>query len=496
MRQAIEEGFILDVLRNYTTYKTYYRLVQARAEHDPDVDRREATKALARFMSLHPHNIAQKTEVILEHYRRTVRPQLQGQAKGMVVTRSRLHAVRYKAAFDAYLREHGYSDLRALVAFSGTVLDPDDGSEHTEVKMNGGIPEGQLPERFASDDYQVLIAANKYQTGFDQPLLTAMYVDKRLSGVQAVQTLSRLNRTHPGKTETFVLDFVNEATDIQAAFQPYYEQTTVSERADPYQLEQLQHALDAARIWTIEELEGFAKVFYRKRQQLTEREHATLHARLQPAVDRYAAWDDAEAREAWRGQLQDFTRLYAFLSQVMPWSDRDLEIRYTFGRFLLRRLPVEDGDPLDLDGEVDLHAYRLARIAETDIPLQPGETGEVPGPTQVGTGRADDEQVPLHEIIETLNERFGTDFTKADQLFFDAVTQDGEADAEVQARARANTYENFHLSVKERLEHLIIDRMDRNQSIVTRLLNDGDLRQAAIDLMARKMYDDLRMPGS
>jgi type I restriction enzyme, R subunit len=495
MRQAIEEGFILDVLRNYTTYKAYFQLMQKAAERDPDVKKKEAAKELARFVSLHPHNIAQKTEVILEHYRRFVRPKLRGQAKGMVVTRSRLHAVRYKEAFDAYIRDKGYGDLRTLVAFSGTVQDPDTGAEHTEVGMNDGIPEKQLPERFGSDDYQVLIVANKYQTGFDQPLLSAMYVDRKLSGVQAVQTLSRLNRMHDSKTETFVLDFANEADEIREAFQPFYEQTTVSEKADPYKLEELQRELDDARIWTESELESFAKVFYRNKERLTEREHEEVHRHLQPAVDRYGAWDDEEARDQWRGKLQAYTRLYSFLSQVMPWTDRDLEIRYTFGRFLLKRLPRDERDPVDLDGDVDLHAYRLARIGETHIQLEAGGAGEVRGPTDVGTRKAEDEEVPLHEIIHILNERFATDFTEADQLFFDAVTKDGQADPDVQARAQANTYENFHLSIKEKLEHLIIDRMDRNQSIVAKLLNEGDLRDVAIELMAKRIYDELREAG-
>ena len=223
MRQAIEERFILDVLKNYTTYKTYYRLVKSIAD-DPEVDKRKAAKALTRYLSIHPHNIAQKTKIMVEHFRQFVKPKIGGRAKAMVVTPSRLHAVRYKKAFDKYINENWYADIKTLVAFSGTVVDPTFPEiEYTEVSMNNRIKEKELPEKFASDEYQILIVAEKYQTGFDQPLLHTMYVDKRLSGVQAVQTLSRLNRIHPGKVDTFVLDFVNDAKEIQDSFQPYYE---------------------------------------------------------------------------------------------------------------------------------------------------------------------------------------------------------------------------------------------------------------------------------
>ncbi len=232
MRQAIEEGFILDVLKNYTTYKTYYGLIKA-IEDDPQVDKKKAARALARFMSLHPHNIAQKVEVIVEHFRHFTCHKIGGRAKAMVATSSRLHAVRYKLAFDKYIAQKGYTGIKSLVAFSGTVFDPETRIEYTEVGMNKGIKETELPEKFDTDEYQVLLVAEKYQTGFNQPLLHTMYVDKRLAGIQAVQTLSRLNRTHPGKEDTFILDFVNETQEILDAFQPYYEQTFVGEQAQP-----------------------------------------------------------------------------------------------------------------------------------------------------------------------------------------------------------------------------------------------------------------------
>jgi len=222
MRQAIEEGFIMDVLANYVTYRTYFRLVK-KAQDDPNVERKKAARALARFMRLHPHNIAQKTEVMVEHFQHHTRHKIGERAKAMVVTGSRLEAVRYKQAFDRYIREKGYP-IRTLVAFSGTVEDDKvPGKTYTEAEMNEGVKEKELPETFAKPEFRVLLVAEKYQTGFDQPLLHTMYVDKRLAGIQAVQTLSRLNRTHPLKKDTFVLDFVNDAGEIQEAFRQYYE---------------------------------------------------------------------------------------------------------------------------------------------------------------------------------------------------------------------------------------------------------------------------------
>ena len=236
MRQAIEEGFILDVLRNYTTYKRFFGLIK-QVEDDPEVPKKAAAKALGQFLELHPVNIEQVVQVIIEHFRLKVMHELGGRAKAMVVTGSRLAAVKYKQAFDRYIKDKGYTGIRALVAFSGTVQDPDlPGSTFTEVSMNDGLPERELPERFGGDDYRVLIVAEKYQTGFDQPLLHTMYVVKKLAGVQAVQTLSRLNRTAPGKTRTFVLDFRNEEDDIFKAFKPYYQTTPVGENADPQKL--------------------------------------------------------------------------------------------------------------------------------------------------------------------------------------------------------------------------------------------------------------------
>jgi type I restriction enzyme R subunit len=470
MRQAIEEGFILDVLKYYTTYKTYYRLVKS-IEDDPELDKRKAARALARFMSLHPHNIAQKTEVIVEHFRHFTHHRIGGRAKAMVVTSSRLHAVRYKQSFDKYITEKNYEGIKTLVAFSGTVKDPDvPNLEYTEVGMNEGIREKELPERFSTDEYHVLLVAEKYQTGFDQPLLHTMYVDKRLSGLRAVQTLSRLNRTHAGKEDTFVLDFVNEPEEILAAFQPYYEQTTIGEQAEPSQLYELQA---------------------RSREKQTSSDHAKMNACIDPAVSRYEGLED-EVQEEFRKALVAYRNLYSFLSQLIPFKDSDLEKLYSYIRFLLAKLPRRSGPIYHFDDEVALKYYRLQKISEGSIDLRIGEETPVYGPTEVGTGISHDEKIELSQLIDILNERFGTQFKPADQLFFDSICEDAAADSELQQVALANTMENFGYVFLKSLEGLFIDRMDQNEEITAKFLNAEEFQSAVGQSLLKQVYEQIR----
>src|SRR5690606_21116403 len=257
MRQAIEEGFILDVLQNYTTYKAYWRLLK-KIEDDPRYDKQKAAYLLKSFVELHPHAIAEKVKICVEHLAAQVQGEIGGKAKAMIVTRSRLHAVRYKLAVDRYLAERGLP-FKALVAFSGTVKDG--GKDYTEANMNG-FPDAQTAKTFERPEYRFLVVANKFQTGFDQPLLHTMYVDKKLGGVNAVQTLSRLNRTHPEKKSTMVLDFANQAAEIQAAFEPYYETTLLSEATDPNLLYDMENRLAAFPVYTGADIDAFAKVYF------------------------------------------------------------------------------------------------------------------------------------------------------------------------------------------------------------------------------------------
>lgn len=508
MRQAIEEGFILDVLRNYTTYKTYFGLIKS-IEDDPNVSKRKAAKALARFMTLHPHNLEQKTEIMVEHFRASTRHKIGGKAKAMVVTASRMHAVRYKQAFDKYIKDNGYTDVKTLVAFSGTVVDDLDPNKHyTEGGMNAGIDGKELPEKFATEEFQILLVAEKYQTGFDQPLLHTMYVDKRLAGIQAVQTLSRLNRTHAGKDDTFVLDFYNERAEILEAFKPYYEQPVMGERADPQQLYTLQARLAEFGVYRADEVKQFCAVFFRGKANQSPADHARMNAIIDPAVERFKTlrddvratvpekeWAKAkeEAQEEFRGLLFAFRGLYAFLSQVIPFGDSDLEKLYTFTRFLAAKLPRRAlGPQYNFDDEVALKYYRLQKISEGSIVLEPGAGGELKGPTAVGTGMVGDEEVELSELIDILNERFGTDFKPADQLFLDSVREDAVANEALRQAASANSIENFKYVFSKALEGLFIDRMEQNEEIFARFMNEPNFQKLVEEHLRRQVYDQIR----
>ena len=495
MRQAIEEEFILDILRHYTTYQTYYRLLKA-CDDDPNVERKKAARALARFMLLHPHNIAQKTEVMVEHFQAVTRHKIGGRAKAMVVTGSRLEAVRYKQSFDRYIQEKGY-DIKSLVAFSGTVEDDKlTGVTYTEPGMNHGVSEKELPEKFATQEYQVLLVAEKYQTGFDQPLLHTMFVDKRLAGIQAVQTLSRLNRVHPLKEDTFVLDFVNDREEIQEAFKAYYEGAEMGEEVDPAHMYAIKADLDASGIYLDEEVERFCAVYFKLKPRQSALDHRAMNAALDPAVSRFMARrdNDEEETENWRGKVQAFLNLYAFLSQVIPYQDSDLERLYVFLRHLATKLPRRKSGPAyRFDDEVQLEYYRLQKISEGSISLQDGEARPLDGPTEVGSGLARPQTVPLSQLIDVVNERFGTDFNQADQLFFDQIVEAAMADDGVRQAAAVNPSEKFELVFKGLLENLFAERMDQNEDIFVRFMNDRAFQNVVTAWMSSEAYRRLRV---
>ena len=494
MRQAIEEGFILDVLAHYIHYKRYYELLE-KTKEDPEVPRRRALTALTRFVDMHAYNIDQKVEVIVEHFRNHTRHKIGGRAKAMVVTSSREHAVRYKLHFDRYLQEKGYTDIKSLVAFSGEVhLKDHPGQTFTEVKMNGGsIQEKALPAASNTDAYQVLLVAEKYQTGFDQPLLHTMYVDKRLSGVHAVQTLSRLNRTTPGKEETFVLDFVNEPEDIYLAFKPYYETTPIGEESDPQQLNDLAHRLQGWQLFYPAEVDAWCEIWFRNRMNPTGGEHRKLNSILDRAVDRFKALEE-EAQEQFKGQLVSFRNLYLFLSQMIPYQDSDLEKLYTYGRFLLTKLPRNQGRGVQVDDDVQLKYYRLQMISEGSIDLSTGEPPILDGPTEVGTG-GQDEEVLLSTLVLQLNERFGTDFTPADQYFFDQVRATAVENESLRQAAQVNSLENFTPVFEQMLQNLFVERMEGNEEIFMRLMNEKALWAAVTGHLLPRVYGAIRGEG-
>ena len=493
MRQAIEEGFIMDVLRHYTTYKTFFKLTKA-CEEDPNVKRKNAARALARFMRLHPHNIAQKTQIMVEHFQTFTRHKIRGRAKAMVVTGSRLEAVRYKQSFDAYIQEKGYA-IKTLVAFSGEVADDRVADKtYTEVGMNAGIRERELPERFATNEYQVLLVAEKYQTGFDQPLLHTMYVDKRLAGIQAVQTLSRLNRIHPHKEDTFILDFFNDGEEIRDAFKQFYEGAECGEEAQPEQLYQLKYELDASGVYLHEELGRFCEMYFKPKQRQSPADHQAMNAALDPAVDRFRVLsaDKPEEAELWRSKISSFRNLYAFLSQIIPYQDSDLERLYIFLRYLSSKLPRRSNEAqYDFDNDVRLEYYRLQKISEGSIDLKEGYAHPLDGPREVGTGAVHDSSVPLSQLIDIVNTRFGTDFNQADQLFFDQIVEAASQSEDLQQAAQVNSADKFVLLFKRLLETLFVERMDQNEEIFARYMNDSNFQKAVADLLGAEVYQRL-----
>ncbi|PZW47190.1 type I restriction enzyme R subunit [Pseudomonas sp. URIL14HWK12:I3] len=490
MRQAIEEGFIEDVLKSYVTYKTYYKLIK-KAEDDPCVERKKAAKALARFMRLHPHNIGQKTEVMVEHFQHFTRHKIGGHAKAMVVTSSRLEAVRYKQEFDRYIQEKGYP-IKSLVAFSGSVGDdkiPE--KQYTEVEMNDGLKEKNLPEAFAKPDFRVLLVAEKYQTGFDQPLLHTMYVDKRLAGIQAVQTLSRLNRTHPLKDDTFVLDFVNDPGEIQEAFRQYYDGSVMGEEVDPDKLYEVKAELDASGIYLQSEMATFTNVFFAPKRRQSSSDHKAMNAILDRAVTRFAQLQASEEEEAelWRGKLQAFRNLYSFLSQVIPYQDSDLEKLFTYLRHLALKLPKRKSGPgYQFDEEVELEYYRLQKISEGSISLNEGYARPLNGPREVGSGMVREEHVQLSRLVEIINQRFGGELNEADQLFFDQIAEAASLNESLQKAAEVNSVDKFQLVFRQVLESLFIERMELNEELFADYMGKPELQDLISKWLGNQVY--------
>ena len=462
MRQAIEEGFILDVLESYATYKAYWRLFK-KIEDDPRYDKTKAAYLLRSFVDLHPHAIDEKVRIMVEHFTAKSQSEIGGRAKAMIVTRSRLHAVRYKLAVDQHLAELG-NPFKALVAFSGTVQDG--GQSYTESSMNG-IPEAQTANTFEAPEYRILIAANKFQTGFDQPLLQTMYVDKKLGGVNAVQTLSRLNRTHPDKPGTIVLDFTNESDDIQAAFQPYYETTVLSEATDPNLLYEIQTRLKGFPVYTDEDVEAFARVFFAYGTTLDQ-----LYAALAPAVARFSDLQEDE-RQDFRGQVTDYVRLYSFLAQVLTFLDADLEKLYVFARHLRRLLSVEREElPREIQQNIDMESYRIQQTGSGKVALERKGSALDPVATKETHESTPEELEALSRIIADLNERFGIELGPEHRVTLGRMLDRLGEDAALEVATRVNTLENVRITFDHKVEQVIQEIVDLNFDLYKRITDD------------------------
>lgn len=491
MRQAIEEKFILDVLANYATYGTYFRL--ATVDGDAEVEVGKAGAAIRRFIWQHPQMIGQKAAIIVEHFRAHTAKALGGRAKAMVVTESRASAVRFKQAIDHHIATQGYTDVRALVAFSGDLLD-DGGQRVTEALLNG-FREAQTAKRFKGEhpyspgDFQIMIVAEKFQTGFDEPYLHTMYVDKTLTGLNAVQTLSRLNRSAPGKEETFVLDFRNDADAIGEAFQRYYEAVIV-EPTSPNVLYDLRGRIMAAGILDPTEITKAAEAYFGV--EPAKRSLKVIHANLDPAVLRFEALDDDEQAE-FKDAVDQFTRAYAFLAQVMPFTDADLEMLYVYVKALRTLLRDAASGGLDLGDDLILTHLRLLAQGSDSIALEAGEIeagSALPGGGHGGTGEAQRES--LAEIIAAINKRFGTDLDDRDRLEVEKVELTLRADDELRTFAQANPMESFALEFGPRFKSAILDTEAHTERLYHLLLTNPELAKMIEAELMRSTYEALR----
>ncbi|MDE0028095.1 MAG: putative DNA binding domain-containing protein [Deltaproteobacteria bacterium] len=473
MRQAIEEGFILDVLASYTTYQAYWRLLKT-VEDDPRYDKHKAAYLLKSFVDLSSHAIDAKVRIMVEHFAERVQDQIGGRAKAMIVTRSRLHAVRYKLAVDRYLAEQSHP-FKALVAFSGTVVDG--GQSYTETGMNG-LPETQTARTFEAPGYRFLIVANKFQTGFDQPLLQAMYVDKKLGGVNAVQTLSRLNRTHPDKQGTMVLDFANEAEEVRSAFEPYYETTLLSEATDPNLLYEIQTRLAVFPVYAETDVDAFANVYFDPKVSQDR-----LYAALAPVVERFRELHEDERHE-FRSQLTDYVRLYAFLAQVLTFADADLEKLYAFARHLRRLLPADRAElPVEVQQNIDMESYRIQQTGSGRIALERKAGVLDPMGTKDAHGPQPEELETLSRIIAELNERFGVQLGPEHRVTLSQMMQKLAGDAALDAAARVNTRENVRLTFNHKVEQVIQEIVDSNFDLYKRITDDQAFGEVVKNLL-------------
>jgi type I restriction enzyme R subunit len=512
MRQAIEEGFILDVLKGYISYKVAYKLAHDGKDYDDDtVDKSEASKALSRWVRLHPYNIAQKVQIVVEHFKEHVGWRLEGNAKAMVVTSSRLEAVRYKIAIDAYIKARGYK-IGTIVAFSGEVNDKAS-SDHplTETNMNS-IGGKDIRDAFDKGDYQVLIVANKFQTGFDQPKLVAMYVDKQLSGVATVQTLSRLNRTAKGKDWTVVLDFVNDPQTVLADFQVYYKGCTLPVGTDPKLLLDLQVKLDALGVYTEGEVESFADAYFEaKGVKLT---HSKLRALLGSTLQRFAHMvqgakhsgetKQMDALQMFVKDIQSFCNLYDFLSQIIPFGDNELEKRYVYFKHIMHdlreilRTEIPKGEALDLS-TIQLTHFAVKKKGEPELKLDPDGDSTLTAGDGAGTGNPrDKEQILLSQLVEQLNLIFEGELTDGDLINYTHGIRDKVMeDADVALEAKSNTLDRFaNGKVKKAIPNAIIAHMEKNQDMTRQVMASEDTMKKFISVITDLVYKEFEKTGS
>lgn len=501
MKQAIEEGFILDVLQNYMTYKTCYRIVKNTPEN-PELPAGKATKAVQRYESLHPYNLQQKTAIMIETYREVTKKKIDGKAKAMVVTASRLHAIRYYHEFKRYIEKKGYDDLDILVAFSGAMKDIDDSGmevEYTEEKLNKRkdgttIKEKQLPEEFHSEEFSILIVAEKYQTGFDEPLLHTMFVDKKLKGVKAVQTLSRLNRTCAGKTDTFVLDFANTADEIREAFEPYYEATILDEEINPNLIYDTRKLIRDFGLYNDEDIDKFLRIFLKKGKQ-TASDLGKMTSLLKPIVDRYKALEE-EKRFDYKKTIRNFVKWYSYITQISRMFDKQLHEEFTFCQYLEKLLPrATDSKDVNLEDKLMLEFYKLEKEFKGAILPAPTEEAQtlVNPKTLKTSGKAEQDEL-LDTIIVRINDKYNGIFTEADRVIVEVIYENVlKTESRLMAYAKKNEEAVFTQSIfPEIFQKVAQECYMGSMEAFSKLFEDKAFYQTVMEAISREAYKDLR----
>jgi len=500
MRQAIDEGFILDVLANYMTYETCFKIAKNTPDN-PEVEESEAKKAIRRFESLHPYNLAQKTQIMIETFRENTSKKIGGRAKAMLVTESRLHALRYFMEFKRYIAKKGYMDLDVLVAFSGSV--PDGGQEYTESGLNRTkngerVGEKQLPEVFRGDEFGILIVAEKYQTGFDEPLLHTMFVDKPLKGVKAVQTLSRLNRTTKGKTDTFIMDFVNSADDIKKAFAPYYEETVLDEEINVNLIYDTKTIIRNMRLYNDEDVEKFNRIYYKRGKQ-SERDLGKITSLFKPIIGIFDTLSD-DGKFKFKKAVKNFVKWYAYIIQITRMFDKELQKEYNFLSYMSKVLPNKPTEKVYLEDKIKLEYYRLDKTFEGNIVLEETEGyNELKNPKKVDPGIKKDPKSELLEvIIKHINERFNGIFTEGDKVIVETmydkiISGDKKLRNKLKKQAKNNNAEVFQDSIFPKIfKDIANDCYTEQMDAFTKLFENQDFYNAIMAEIGREAYRELR----
>lgn len=496
MRQAIEEGFILDVLKNYMTYKTCYKIAKSSSDN-PKVKSSKAMKTILRFQSLHAHNLSQKAAIIVEQFRDVTKNKMGGKGKAMIVTASRLHAIRYYHEIKEYIEKKGYDDVDILIAFSGVVKC--DGQEYKETNMNirkdgSSIKENQLKSEFHTDEFNVLVVAEKYQVGFDEPLLHTMFIDKKLSGVKAVQTLSRVNRMATGKTDTFILDFVNTAEEIQESFKKYYEETILDEEIDVNIIYDAKTTLRGYNLYNDSDREKFLKVYFKKTKQ-TSTDLGKLTSLLKPIVERYQELNE-DQRFEFKKVLRNFNKWYSYVTQIMRTFDEDLVKEYYFNRYLEKLLPnVSNSKDYKFDDVLKLEFYKLEETFKGDIALSPkSEDKLMKNPKSIMKGAAEEKDELLEAVIEKINLRFSGLFTQSDRVIVETIYNKCiKGNKKLETYALNNDSELFESSIFPEIFKKITQECYMEQmSSFKKLFENKDFYKLVMEELAKESYKGLR----